>query len=192
MNYGISFLFSILIVCYFLGGCVVQVKAHSFICWYVVKPYIECKHLNVSRNNYDNYDSNDELLNATLGNIGLEEALDMQRHIFVLLTNNSECSSDLCRCFNGAIRLRPRDTRFGFAFRDETVYAQFKRIILDYANEHGMIKEEMSLEEKLFRITNRADLNFCSEYDIFSDEGRFFRSFNIPPCLNELTNPVCY
>ena len=187
MDYGTSF--SIILVCYFFGVCVVQVKAHYFDCVLLIQPYIECKHLNEITKGYENYDRNNGLLNATLANIRLEEALDMQRHIYVLLTNNSVCASDLCRCLNGDIKLRSKETPFGFALRDDNVYAQFKRIILDYANEYGMA--EMSLDEKIFTRNFKPDEIFCSRYDLFSEEGTIFYSFNGAPCLNQFTNPVC-
>ena len=198
MNYGLNSLFSIVIVCYLFSGCVQIVTADSSSCESAVERYLECKHLKkrVSESGEIEIDwqapgnsLNSSFLNATLANIGLEEAMDMQREIYLASSNNSNCSSFLCNCISRVEDEYIRDTRFAFAFSDENVYAQFKRILLDYANEYGM-KNLTWLQKFLMRRSTSLE-NFCSRYDFFSNQGKLFNLFNTPPCLNESTiDPV--
>lgn len=149
-------------------------------CDRVMRRFYECKNLKMRVNAQGVY----EIDTSVRGNqvdparfasflstdMTIGEALDLQRTVYESAYN---CSSTLCRCV--ALKDEDLSSAHGSFFRDSNVYAQFKKIILDYVGNGKKSNVD----------------SFCSGFNVlFKDDMDLINEFKPPVCVRGYKSKV--
>lgn len=164
-----------------LGLCInLQALNAQSTCDRVMRRFYECKNLKMRVNEQGVYEIDKSVpgnqvdparLKSFLStDMTIGEALDLQRTVYESAYN---CSSTLCRCV--ALKDDDLSSTHGLFFRDSNVYAQFKKIILDYLGNGKKSNVD----------------SFCSGLNLlFYGVPSFFGGFNSPVCVSGYESKV--
>lgn len=188
----------IIYVIFIVSILVIPSKSQNYVdtkklpCGTIVERYYECKHLKMKINELGKYEIDSSVLNnqlnesfyeSILGKVTLEQALDLQRDIYLAGTD-LKCSSQLCRCMREFASNYFKNSAFGFALGDKIIYPQVKQAIISYVNESGVVYPS--------RILSISLENFCKNYDFIEDALDIINVLLQPSCFDLLRNQVFF
>ena len=191
MNFRKIFIYGILLLYFFAipSQCQNYRNTGKSICELIVEHYHKCKHLKWNINELGKYEIDSSILNnslnesfyeSTLGEVTLEQALDLHRDIYLAGTDLN-CSSGLCKCLREFTSEYFKNVELGFVFGNKIIYHQFKQLIINYVNGLPIKNVTFSTPQK----------NFCSKYNFFSFVSDNLGVFESSPCLDLSKYKVC-
>lgn len=132
-------------------------------CDRVIKRYYECKQGSTMPENI----FQESFFHATLGNMSIEQTLDLQREIYESAYN---CSSEFCKCVG--VDEKDLSSTHAVFFSTQQMYTEFKQVILNLIPSTNTT--ETANEDPVEK--------FCSRYNVLFEKTSFFTKNLRPMC----------